>query len=162
MSQLLDNPDFSLIRQCIQTKYTDIFLGLTPIIGQYYYKLVQKHNHNKTQIFIYIEKMGANRQFLIELDYKAHWYRFKTCSKYRNERCVLLDMNYEPAERDYIVRELFTPEYLEKKLMTYDDWQTNGHFLLNKLVNAYYNPMKGLCQKILADEYTNTIATNIE
>jgi len=149
--------DFSHVSQCIQSNYLEIFHSLSSIIGQYFYKIIRKPSLYSQSVFIYIEKINANKQFLLELDYKAHWYKFQTCSKYRNERYFLLDIPLEQVEKNYIISQLFKPEYIANKLLRYEDWQTNGYFLLNKLVNAYYNPQKALCQQMLAKNYQQII-----
>ena len=41
---------------------------------------------------------------------------------------------------------LFKKEFIDKKLLDYETVLTNGHFLLNKVIHAFNNPNRLLCQ----------------
>ena len=159
----METKNYNKIQNCIQPNYWPLFEikcsanGLGVIEGEYYYKLIIKNYVPLGHIYLYIEEMGTNNQYLLELDYKAHWYRFRHCSKYRNERVVILGNQVDKDLESYHIRQIFKPEYLANKLLSYEDWHVNGYFLLNKLVNAYYNPLKVLCQEVLAKEHAELV-----
>ena len=138
--------DFTIIRNCIRYEFLELFRGLSLIRGNYYYKLLP----SQRDIRIYIEDMGQNTQYLIEYNYKLHTYDFHKCSRYRNENLFIYTDNGVPDEiSSYFLEKIMTPRYREKKLIKKTELQENGYYLLNKIVNAYYNPHKKLCQIVM-------------
>jgi len=142
--------DFSIIRNCINQPFLDVFCNKWgQIIGSYYFKMI----HAKNNIQIYIEKMGENNQILLIYNYKNHSYKFYPCSKYRNEKVVIYNNRLDELEIENLLISIFTESYRNKKLISKEEFETNGYFLINKLRNAYYNPNKQLCQLKLETQY---------
>lgn len=48
--------------------------------------------------------------------------------------------------KNFILSIIFKKEFIDKKLLDYETVLVNGHFLLNKIVHAYNNPNRLLCQ----------------
>jgi hypothetical protein len=48
--------------------------------------------------------------------------------------------------KNFILSIIFKKEFIDKKLLDYETILVNGHFLLNKLIHAYNNPNRLLCQ----------------
>lgn len=146
--------DFTVIRNCINPEFLGLFAHLSIIDNNnYHYKII--HGHGKIEI--HIEKMGENKQFLLEYQYKLHYYRLFCCSKYRNERVILYSQKPTLEQEVYFCQKIFSEAYRNSKLIRYEDFLMNGYFLLNKLVNAYHNPNKGLCQMVLEKHYNETL-----
>jgi hypothetical protein len=47
---------------------------------------------------------------------------------------------------NFILSIIFKKEFIDKKLLDYEILLVNGHFLLNKIIHAYNNPNRLLCQ----------------
>lgn len=148
--------DFSLIKNCINYEFLELFRGLDIINDGYYFKLLRRQNG----IRIYIEEMGKNKQYLLQYSYKNHTYILDMCSLYRNERVILYNNRDNDCLEDiskYFIEKIMTPDYINKKLISNHKFRENGYFLINKIINAYYNPAKGLCQKISHRNYESVI-----
>ena len=48
--------------------------------------------------------------------------------------------------KNFILSLIFKKEFIDKKLLDYETVLVNGHFLLNKIIHAYNNPNRLLCQ----------------
>ena len=63
-----------------------------------------------------------------------------------NNNLIIYDEINICNHKNFILSIIFKKEFIDKKLLDYEKVLVNGHFLLNKLIHAYNNPNRLLCQ----------------
>jgi hypothetical protein len=71
---------------------------------------------------------------------------------YKNNLIIYNETNI-CNQTNFILSIIFKKEFIDKKLIDYETLLVNGHFLLNKVIHAYNNPNRLLCQLRLEKNY---------
>ena len=108
-------------------------------------------NFIKTSKYIikYKYLLNAYEIYSITIPFTINYYHedlmYYVENAIRNNLVIYNEININ-KHKNFILSIIFKKEFIHKKLLDYETVLVNGHFLLNKLVHAYNNPNRLLCQ----------------
>jgi hypothetical protein len=108
-------------------------------------------NFIKTSKYIikYKYLLNAYEIFNINIPFTINYYNedlmYYVEYAYKNNLIIYNEKNI-CNHTSFILSIIFKKEFIDKKLLDYQTVLVNGHFLLNKVIHAYNNPNRLLCQ----------------
>jgi len=110
-----------------------------------------------------IKNFTKTSKYLVKYKYLLHTYEIHAISipitiNYYNEHLIyyvenviknnltIYNENNISNHKDFILSIIFQKEYIKNKLLENQVLLVNGYFLLNKIIHAYNNPNRLLCQ----------------
>lgn len=108
-------------------------------------------NFIKTSKYIikYKYLLNAYEIYSITIPYTINYYyedlMYYVDNAYKNNLIIYNEINI-CNHTNFILSIIFKKEFIDKKLLDNQTVLINGHFLLNKIIHAYNNPNRLLCQ----------------
>ncbi len=145
--------NFRYMNDCfIKSTIYDLLIHKLVYIQKYCIKLLPT-TQKKNVITIYFENTINKCCFVLEHNYKFHTYRIYRSTLFRNKCILLSNQSILNIIQNELLEKIFTLDYINKKLISFEEFQVAGHFLLNKIIHAYHNPGTILCNIRMERQY---------
>lgn len=145
--------DFRYVNNCfIKSTIYNLVLYKLVYLEKYCIKLLTTTN-KKNVMNIYFENSIEKCYFVLEYNYKFHTYKIYRSTQFRNKCILLSNQSISNLVQNELLEKIFTADYINKKLISFEEFQVAGHFLLNKIIHAYHNPDRVLCNIRMERQY---------